>query len=370
MHGWLVIDKPVGPGSTRIVSAVKRALREGGYPKVKVGHGGTLDPLASGVLPIALGEATKLSGRMLDADKVYEFTIALGAETDTLDAEGAVVARSDVRPTLAGVEAVLPRFTGEIEQVPPVYSALKVEGRRACDLARSGAEVALKSRQVTVHSLNLLPDEPVGNEQVDRAPRARLQVAGQSAPAQPGSPQPCRGHGGPVHGRGTAGTAVEGAQHLARPPLHHASHGPPPRSGEEQVTLRARVSKGTYIRSLARDIARALETVGHVTMLRRLKAGPFTLEGAISLDKLSELAKARCLEQSLLPLTAGLDDIPALSVTPDQARALRQGRTLIGIAAQPGLHLATASNVPVALVELSEGELRVVRGFNLNEEGV
>ena len=99
MHGWLVIDKPTGPGSTRIVSAVKRALRDGGYPKVKVGHGGTLDPLASGVLPVALGEATKLAGRMLDADKVYEFTIGFGVETDTLDGEGVVVAMADVRPT-------------------------------------------------------------------------------------------------------------------------------------------------------------------------------------------------------------------------------------------------------------------------------
>ncbi|HMC91305.1 MAG TPA: tRNA pseudouridine(55) synthase TruB, partial [Allosphingosinicella sp.] len=129
MHGWLVIDKPVGPGSTQVVGAVKRALREGGYAKAKVGHGGTLDPLASGVLPVALGEATKLAGRMLDADKVYEFTIRFGEETDTLDGEGAVVAVSDVRPALAQVEAVLPRFTGPIEQVPPVYSALKVAGR-------------------------------------------------------------------------------------------------------------------------------------------------------------------------------------------------------------------------------------------------
>src|SRR4051794_41559275 len=125
MHGWLVIDKPVGPGSTQIVSAVKRALRDGFYPKLKVGHGGTLDPLASGVLPVALGEATKLAGRMLDSDKVYEFTIWFGEETDTLDAEGKVVARSDVRPTREQVEAVLPRFTGGIEQVPPTYSALK-----------------------------------------------------------------------------------------------------------------------------------------------------------------------------------------------------------------------------------------------------
>ena len=119
MHGWLVIDKPHGLGSTQAVSAVKRALRSGGYPKVKIGHGGTLDPLATGVLPIALGEATKLSGRMLDADKVYDFTIAFGAETDTLDLEGAVIATSDARPTWGQVDAVLPRFTGLIEQVPP-----------------------------------------------------------------------------------------------------------------------------------------------------------------------------------------------------------------------------------------------------------
>jgi tRNA pseudouridine55 synthase len=293
LHGWLIIDKPVGPTSTQVVGAVKRALREGGYAKVKVGHGGTLDPLASGVLPVALGEATKLSGRMLDADKIYEFTIAFGTETDTLDREGQVVATSDRRPSRAEVDAVLPRFTGAIAQVPPAFSALKVAGKRAYDLARAGEEVALASRDVTIYSLEILG-------------------------ADAGS-----------------------------------------------VTLRARVSKGTYIRSLARDIARALESVGHVTMLHRSKAGPFSLERAISLDKLGEAAKARTLEEHLLPLTAGLDDIPALPVTPDQAGALRQGRKLIGIAAQPGLHLATDQNVPVALVELSGDELRVLRGFNL-----
>jgi tRNA pseudouridine55 synthase len=294
VHGWIVIDKPVGPGSTQIVAAVKRALREGGYPKLKVGHGGTLDPLASGVLPVALGEATKLAGRLLDADKIYEFTIRFGEETDTLDAEGAVVATSDKRPTRAELEAVLPRFTGVIEQVPPAYSALKVAGRRAYDRARAGEQVALAGREVTIHELSLCGDDGTG-----------------------------------------------------------------------EITLAARVSKGTYIRSLARDIARALDSVGHVTMLRRTKAGPFSLERAISLDILADAAKGRTLEQHLLPLAAGLDDIPALPVTPDQAGALRHGRKTIGIAAQPGLHLATADDVPVALVEFSEGELRVVRGFNL-----
>jgi tRNA pseudouridine55 synthase len=127
MDGWLILDKPLGLGSTQAVSAVKRALRTGGYPKRKVGHGGTLDPLASGVLPIAIGEATKLSGRMLDADKGYDFTIAFGSETDTLDLEGAVIATSDARPTLAEVAAVLPRFTGPIEQMPPAP-----DHKRAC----------------------------------------------------------------------------------------------------------------------------------------------------------------------------------------------------------------------------------------------
>src|SRR5688572_6506265 len=155
LSGWIILDKPVGLGSTQAVGAVKRALREEGEAKTKVGHGGTLDPLASGVLPIALGEATKLAGRMLDATKAYDFTIRFGTETDTLDAEGAVVETSDVRPTLAEIEAVLPRFVGPIEQVPPAYSALKVEGKRAYARARAGEAVEMASRTVTIHALSI-----------------------------------------------------------------------------------------------------------------------------------------------------------------------------------------------------------------------
>jgi tRNA pseudouridine55 synthase len=307
MNGWIILDKPVGPGSTDCVSAVKRALKAGGYPKIKVGHGGTLDPLASGVLPVALGEATKLAGRMLDSDKVYAFTVAFGVETSTLDAEGAVVATSEVRPSRVALEAVLARFTGAIDQVPPAYSALKVGGERAYDLARAGEEVVLATRRVTVHALASFP-EP---------------------------------EGGAVPSDARAGMDLQ------------------------QATLAAHVSKGTYIRSLARDIARALGTVGHVTYLRRVKAGPFDLARAISLDKLAELGHARALEQHLLPLRAGLDDIPALPLTPDQAGALRQGRVLIGIAADDGPAFATLDDVPVALVEVEAGQARVVRGFNL-----
>lgn len=295
LSGWLILDKPRGLGSTQGVSAVKRVLRQNGYAKTKVGHGGTLDPLAQGVLPIALGEATKLAGRMLDSDKIYEFTVQFGAETSTLDTEGEVVATSDVRPTNSDVEAVLPRFTGPIEQVPPAYSALKVGGQRAYDLARAGETVELKSRAVTVHSLSILP-----------------------------------------------GTARE-----------------------DQITLIAHVSKGTYVRSLARDIAYALGTCGHVIYLRRTKAGPFTEIQAISLDKLDEMAKGAGLEYLLLPLEAGLDDIPALHLDQTSAQAVRQGRVLSDMPQSSGLYLAKLGNVPVALMEITDGTATVVRGFNL-----
>jgi tRNA pseudouridine55 synthase len=293
IHGWIVLDKPVGLGSTSAVGAIKRILREAGEPKTKIGHGGTLDPLASGVLPIALGEATKVAGRMLDATKDYEFTIGFGVETDTLDTEGTAVATSEVRPTVVQVEAVLPRFTGAIEQVPPAYSALKIGGKAAYARARAGETVEPAPRQVTVHALRLLS------------------------------------------------------------------------ANAGEATLSATVSKGTYIRSLARDIARALNSVGHITMLRRTRAGPFTLESAISLDFLNEAAKARALTRTVLPLTAALDDIPALPVTPDQARLLRHGQMLFGFPAKPGLQLATSEGTPVALVEASADGLAVVRGFNL-----
>jgi len=333
MHGWIILDKPVGLGSTQAVSAVKRALREGGYPRLKVGHGGTLDPLASGVLPVAVGEATKLAGRMLDSDKIYAFTIRFGEETDTLDAEGAVVATSAVRPTSDAIEAVLPRFTGTIEQAPPAYSALKVDGKRAYDLARAGEAVTLATRTVTVHALRSSPE---------------------------------RGGGPFGEAEWWRGAATSGALEGEAPPPSLRDGPPPPASrGEDQVTLVAHVSKGTYIRSLARDIAQALGAVGHVTMLRRLKAGPFTLDSAISLDKLAEMAKARALEDVTLPLTAGLDDIPALPVTPDQAGLLRQGRVLVGIAVDDGQYFACAGETPVALVEVQDRSVRVVRGFNL-----
>ena len=298
MHGWIILDKPLGLGSTQAVAAVKRNFREAGYGKLKVGHGGTLDPLATGVLPIAIGEATKLCGRMLDASKIYDFTIKFGDETAGLDAEGEVVATSDIRPTLAQIEAVLPSFTGAIEQIPPAFSAIKVDGKRAYDLARAGEVVEIPARQVTVYSLSVA---------------AALR-------------------------NGTV----------------------------EEITLSAHVSKGTYIRSLARDIARALGTVGHVTMLRRTKAGPFGLEQAISLDKLNEIGKGAPAKDIILPLEAGLVDIPALDLSPDAAKAIQQGRVLTGVATKDGLYWARDAEMrALALVEQIDGELKTVRGFNL-----
>jgi tRNA pseudouridine55 synthase len=309
VNGWIILDKPLGMGSTQGVGAVKRALREGGYPKVKIGHGGTLDPLATGVLPIALGEATKLAGRMLDSDKVYEFTIGLGAETDSLDLEGKVIATSDALPTLAEVEAILSQFTGAIEQVPPAFSALKVDGKRAYDLARAGQEVALASRSVTIFSLRVF----AASRELSILTRSREDAKGKL----------------------------------------------------DSITLAAHVSKGTYIRSLARDIAHALGTVGHVTMLRRSKAGPFTLGQAISLDILFEKSKAHALEDVTLPIRTALDDIPALALTPEQAELIHHGQVLTGIVAPDGLTLAMNGDAPLALVEVTGGNVRSVRRFNL-----
>mgnify|MGYP006195911357 CR=1 FL=1 len=223
MHGWIILDKPLGLGSTQAVAAVKRNLRSAGFGKVKVGHGGTLDPLATGVLPIALGEATKLCGRMLDASKTYDFTICFGTETSGLDAEGEVVATSDVRPTLEQVQQALAQFTGPIEQIPPAYSAIKIDGKRAYDLARAGEAVELKSRAVTIHSLLI-----------------------------------------------KSGNAEKG-----------------------DVTLTAHVSKGTYIRSLARDLGELLEVGAYLKSLCRTRIGEYWLSEAKELPQLIDEIKLR-----------------------------------------------------------------------------
>ena len=319
VNGWIILDKPHGLGSTQAVAAVKRNLRQAGYGKVKVGHGGTLDPLATGVLPIAVGEATKLCGRMLDASKDYIFTITFGTETDTLDLEGKVIRTSPVRPTQSEVESALYRFRGTISQTPPAYSALKIDGKRAYDLARAGEDVELAARSVTVSLLATV--------RLRRCAAEADEIAFEDWSEDD--------------------TLDREANAL------------------DSVTLCVRVSKGTYIRSLARDVACALGTVGHVSMLRRERVGSFGSAFAISLDKLNDVGKGAPLEHILLPLEAGLVDIPALDLSPEQARAVRQGRVLDGLPHTDGLYWVRSGNVPVALVELSGSVLTVARGFNL-----
>ena len=253
IHGWIVLDKELNLTSTDAVTRVRRL-----FDARKAGHAGTLDPLATGILPIALGEATKTVAWLMEADKSYRFTIAWGASTETQDREGRVVATSDVRPDRAAVEAALAGFIGEIQQVPPVYSAIKVDGERAYDLARDGQTPELQARTVVLHQASVVetPD---------------------------------------------------------------ASH----------VTIACRSGKGFYVRALARDLARALGTEGHVSELRRTAVGPFREDAALGLEKLAELCSTARASEALMPVETALDDIPALAVTQEEASRLRQGRGIV-----------------------------------------
>lgn len=253
VSGWVIVDKPAGPTSSDVVNRVRRL-----FNARKAGHAGTLDPLATGILPVALGEATKTVPFIIDAAKGYRFTIRFGIQTATDDAEGEIIARSDVRPAAAAIEAALPAFKGPIEQVPPAFSAIRIDGERAYARARAGEAVEMQSRSVTIHEIRL----------------------------------------------------------LGLPDADHAE-------------LEILCSKGTYVRSLARDLARALGTVGHVSALRRTRHGPFGEAVAIPLDKLGALghiAPAPGLGAHLLPLETALDDIPALAVSGEDAARLKQGQ--------------------------------------------
>jgi len=290
MYGFLIVDKPLGITSNDVVMRVKRILR----PLLgsgKVGHTGTLDPEASGVLPIALGEATKAIHYLGDKDKTYEFNIRFGASTTTDDASGEVVETTDVRPGRGDIELVFPQFTGSIMQIPPRFSALRINGRRAYDLAREGAEFELKPRPQYVYSLQLL--EFLQDE-------ARFEV---------------------------------------------------------------KADAGFYVRSLARDIAEAVGTIGHVSYLRRTKAGAFGIDMAISLDKLVKIVnnEPADVRNFVVDISAGLDDIPVLSI-PDTD--LRLGRT-IKYDTAPGLYQIHSNNQISLLAESKDGLLWPKRIFNL-----
>lgn len=292
IDGWVVLDKPVGLGSTPAVSRVRRL-----FGAQKAGHGGTLDPLASGVLPIALGEATKTVPFVMDGRKEYRFTLKFGEARSTEDSEGEVTASSEVRPTDQAIRGALSAFIGEIEQVPPAYSALKIDGQRAYDLARAGEAVEMKSRKVRIDSLEL----------------------------------------------------------LARTDRDHAD-------------LVVTCGKGTYIRSLGRDLAVALGTVGHLSALRRTAAGPFREEAAISLPKLEALGHIPALLGALVPVVTALDDIPALALTEAQADQLRHGQPVFLTRDAPSsgtLLRAEFDERLVALVRSDGTSIQPVRVFNL-----
>ena len=292
IDGWVVLDKPLGLGSTQAVGRVRRL-----FGAQKAGHGGTLDPLASGVLPIALGEATKTVPFVMDGRKEYRFTLRFGEARSTEDAEGEVTATSPARPTDDAIRSTLARFTGEIDQTPPAYSALKIGGQRAYDLARAGETVVLTPRRVRIDRLELL---------------SRLDA--------------------------------------------------------DQADFVVGCGKGTYIRSLGRDLALALGTVGHLAALRRTVAGPFREEAAISLSKLEALGHIPALLGALAPVATALDDIPALALTEAQADRLRQGQpVLLTRDAPPSgtLVRAETGSKLVALVRSDGAALQPVRVFNL-----
>jgi len=279
-NGFLLIDKPEGMSSAHAVGLIKRQLPR----KNKVGHGGTLDPLASGLLPIGIGEGTKLLSLCLQGSKAYEFTIRFGQATTTDDREGEVVETSSHRPDDDAIALILKQFTGIIQQIPPAYSALKVDGKRAYALAREGGEVHLPARPVEILSLHL------------------------TARADP-----------------------------------------------DHATFYVECGKGTYVRSLARDIARALGSCGHVSMLRRVKVGKFSVDSAFLLAEGHENVHNAAALEHCLPVEAALDDIPALDLTWQDARKLRHGQAIAPRPLKVEVMKALSAGQPVAA--LYEGQL-------------
>lgn len=306
IHGWINLDKPVGPTSTQAIGRVRRLTGA-----ARIGHAGTLDPLASGVLPIALGEATKTVPYIMAARKIYRFAVRWGQARATDDAEGPVTAESAARPGADDIRAMLPRFTGRISQTPPIFSAIKIGGERAYDLARAGEPAELAPRDVDIHRLELI-------ETLD---------------------------------------------------LDHA-------------LFEVESGKGVYVRALARDLAAALGTFGHISTLRRLAVGQFRVENAISLDFAAETGDIGRLDEHVLPIETALDDIPALALTEDEAQRLRCGQAvglftphhrdwLADFVAErrgPGIALALSAGRAVAMVRIEGAEAQPVRVFNFEPQ--
>ncbi|BDG08316.1 tRNA pseudouridine(55) synthase TruB [Anaeromyxobacter paludicola] len=291
--GVLVVDKPAGPTSFDVVRRVSRL-----FGREKAGHTGTLDPAATGVLGVCLGEAVKLQRFLMEGDKAYEALVAFGASTTTEDAEGELVeVRDPAGLDEARVRAALPAFVGELRQVPPMYSAVRVDGRRLHESARRGEEVAREPRTVRVDALELLGFEP-------------------------------------------------------------------PREGRAMARLRVACGKGTYVRTLAVDLGRALGLPAHLAALRRTAAGPFRLEQSIPLEEAERLGRETpaALAARLVPLEAALGFLPAVRLSEGEARDLRHGRLLPLPEVPPGYSVALGPGGEVlAVCEPSGGRLKPVR---------
>lgn len=294
INGWLIIDKPQGMGSTDVVNVTRRLLNAN-----KNGHAGTLDPFATGVLPIAFGEATKLIPFVTDGKKEYEFVLSFGASTNTDDVEGEVISESDVIPNKEQILSILPQFIGKITQVPPMYSAIKINGKRAYALARAGKEVNIPPREVEIYYLELL-------EQIN----------------------------------------------------------------QKSFRFKVGCSKGTYVRTLGKDIALKLGTVGHLTELRRTKCAIFSLADTILLENVKNMVYEGKRRELLLPIETSLRDIAVIAVSQEDAAKLKQGQkispkpydtsNLIG-----GLAAAMCLDCLVAVVNVEQSKISPVRVFNL-----
>ena len=302
IHGWINLDKPVGPTSTQAIGRVRRITGAG-----RVGHAGTLDPLASGVLPIALGEATKTVPYIQDARKIYRFTVRWGQATTTDDREGDVIAESAERPGNDDIQTIIPRFTGLIAQAPPAFSAIRIAGERAYDLARAGTPAEMAERPIDIHRL-----EWISNDDQDHA------------------------------------------------------------------VFEVETGKGAYVRSLARDMGKALGTFGHISALRRMAVGQFRVENGFPLDFDALPSDIAGLTEHVLPIETVLDDIPALALTADEAQRLRCGQTVglfthhhrdwlaqvIAEGRDRGIVLALWQGKAVAMVRIDSAEAQPVRVFN------
>lgn len=290
VNGWLIVDKPQGMGSTQVVNFTRRL-----FNAKKNGHAGTLDPFATGVLPIAFGEATKLIDFVTDGEKEYEFTIRFGAETNTADCTGTIINSGGKIPSADNIIKILPQFIGEISQTPPIYSAIKINGHRAYNLARQGKQVSIPERHVNIFDLQFLS---LKNDCAD---------------------------------------------------------------------FWARCSKGTYVRSLGQDIARALDSFGHLSRLRRTKCGFFTISDTILLEKLKNIVY---VERTLLPLETSLRDIAVMAVSEVEASKLKQGQALSpkgreGNFAPSSVAVAVFNGVLIAIVRIEENRISPIRVFNL-----